>query len=150
MLVKAILLVSQKLVDKKRTMSKISLKKNKIFFLLLKTAYQKKQKVLIYPSTNNNLLSILKKLQEKGLILGYVQRNLMEMQIFLRYDMQSLPAINTIFFFPRCRYISLKQIQAFSNDYPLSLSLLNTKFGILDLHECQKKNCGGELIVTIT
>lgn len=130
-------------------MSKFSLKKNKNFFLLLKTAYQKKQKVLIYPFPNPNLLVILRKLQEKGLILGYY-KNLMEIQVFLRYDMQSLPAINTIFFFPKCRYIPLKKIKSFTNDYPLSLSLLNTQFGILDLNECQKKNCGGELIVTIT
>lgn len=146
---KVILLVYLKLVDK-NTMSKYYFKKNKIFFLLLKTAYQKKQKVLFYPAINQNFLVILKKLQEKGLILGYSQRSLTEIQVFLRYDMQSLPAINTVFFFPKCRYISLKQIIAFKNDYPLSLSLLNTQFGILDLNECQKKNCGGELIVTIT
>lgn len=150
MLVKVTLLVYQKLVDKKLIMSKFYLKKNKIFFLLLKTAYQKKQKVLIYPSKNNNLLIILKKLQEKGLILGYSHLNISEIQVFLRYDMQSLPAINTIFFFPKCRYISIKKLKAFTNDYPLSLSLLNTQFGILDINECQKKNCGGELIVTIT
>lgn len=79
-----------------------------------------------------------------------MQETLKEMRIFLRYDRQSLPAINTVFFFPKCRYISLKKIKALTNDYPLSLSFLNTKFGILDFHECQKKNCGGELIVTIT
>lgn len=150
MLVKVILLVYQKLVDKKFSMPKFYLKKNKNFFLSLKTAYQKKQKVLVYPSKNNNLLIILKKLQEKGLILGYSQRSISEIQVFLRYDMQSLPAINSIFFFPKCRYISLKKLKAFTNDYPLSLSLLNTQFGILDIKECQTKNCGGELIVTIT
>jgi len=126
------------------------LKTIKFFFLLLKTAYQKKQKVLLYPSKNNNLLLILKKLQEKGLILGYSHKNIAELQVFLRYDMQSLPAITTIFFFPKCRYISIKELKAFTNDYPLSLSFLNTQFGILDINECQKKNCGGELIVTIT
>lgn len=65
MRVKVILLAYPKRVDKK-TMAQFTLKKNKIFFLLLKTAYQKKQKVLIYPAQNKNLLTILKKLQEKG------------------------------------------------------------------------------------
>ncbi len=79
----------------------------------------------------------------------FFSRSLSEMQIFLRYDMKSLPAINDIFLFPKCRYISIKTLKAFTNDYPLSFSLLNTRFGILDMEECQKKNCGGELIVTI-
>ena len=106
--------------------------------------------MLLYGSKNQNFLTILKKLQEKGLILGYCLKKTSEMQIFLRYDLQSLPAINTIFLFPKMRYISLKKIKNFKNNYPLSLSLLNTQFGILDLKECQEKNCGGELIVTIT
>ena len=124
-------------------------KKYKIFFLLLKTAYQKKQRFFKYSSKNPNLLMILKKLQEKSLILGYFHLNLSELQIFLRYDLQSLPAINRVFFFPKNRYISIKKIKALTNDHPLSLSLLNTQFGILDLKECQKKNCGGEFLVTI-
>lgn len=131
-------------------MAQLYYKKHKIFFLLLKTAYQKKQKVFFYSSKNQNLVTILKKLQEKGLILGYSFRNTAEIQVFLRYDLQSLPAINTIFLFPKCRYISLKKLKSLKNNYPLSLSLLNTQFGILDLKECQEKNCGGELIVTIT
>lgn len=124
-------------------------KKYKNFFLLLKTSYQKKQKFFNYSSQNNHLLTILKKLQENSLILGYFHLNVAELQIFLRYDLQSLPAINQIFLFPKNRYISTKKIKALMNDYPLSLSLLHTQFGILDLKECQKKNCGGELIVTI-
>ena len=75
--------------------------------------------------------------------------NSSELQIFLRYDMKSLPAINNIFLFPKCRYISIKTLKAFTNDYSLAFSLLNTRFGILDVEECKKKNCGGELIVTI-
>ena len=130
-------------------MTNISDKKHKNFFLLLKTAYQKKQKFFIYPAKNPNLLTILKKLQEKTLILGYFHLNVFEIQIFLRYDMQSWPAINNIFLFPKYRYISLKTLKAFTNDYPLSLALLNTQFGILDGKECQGKNCGGEFLVKI-
>lgn len=74
---------------------------------------------------------------------------LFEIQVFLRYDMKSLPALNQTFLFPKCKHISLKTLQAFTNDYPLSFSLLNTRFGILDMDECKKKNCGGEMMVTI-
>ena len=130
-------------------MKNTSDKKYHKFFLLLKNAYQKKQKFFNYSSKNLNLLIILKKLQENSLILGYFHLNISEIQIFLRYDLQSLPAINHVFLFPKNRYISLKKIKAFTNDHPLSLSLLNTQFGILDLKECQKKNCGGEFLVTI-
>lgn len=130
-------------------MSNIDYKKHKTFFLLLKTAYQKKQKFFIYPENNPTLLVILRKLQEKSFILGYFPRNISEIQIFLRYDMQSFPAINQLFLFPKCRYASKKLLKAVTNDYPFSFSLLHTQFGILDINECQKKNCGGEFIVTI-
>ncbi len=130
-------------------MSGLYNKKHKFFFLILKTAYQKKQKFFNYSSNNPKLLLILKKLQEKSFIQGFCQVNFSEIQIFLRYDMKSLPAINSIFLFPKCKYISIKTLQAFTNDYALSFSLLNTRFGILDMDECKKKNCGGELIVTI-
>lgn len=130
-------------------MSNFYNKKHNFFFLLLKTAYQKKQKFFNYSSNNPKLLVILKKLQEKSLIQGFYQVNFTELQIFLRYDMKSLPAISSIFLFPKCRYISIKTLKAFTNDYSLAFSLLNTRFGILDVEECKKKNCGGELIVTI-
>lgn len=130
-------------------MSGLYNKKHKFFFLILKTAYQKKQNFFNYSSNNPKLLLILKKLQEKSFIQGFCQVNFSEIQIFLRYDMKSLPAINSIFLFPKCKYISIKTLQAFTNDYALSFSLLNTRFGILDMDECKKKNCGGELIVTI-
>lgn len=130
-------------------MSNFYNKKHQFFFLLLKTAYQKKQKFFNYSSNNPKILLILKKLQEKSLIQGFCQISSSELQIFLRYDMKSLPAINTIFLFPKCRYISIKTLKAFTNDYSLAFSLLNTRFGILDVDECKKKNCGGELIVTI-
>ena len=123
--------------------------KQSFFFSLLKNAYQKKQKFFTYAANNPKILIILKKLQEKSLIQGYYQKNSYELQIFLRYDMKSLPAINNIFFFTKRRYISIKTLKAFTNDYFLAFSLLNTRFGILDLEECKKKNCGGELIVTI-
>jgi len=131
-------------------MSNFYKKNQKNFFLVLKIAYQKKQKFFNYLSKNPNLLLIVKKLQEKSLILGYSQSSLYEIRIFLRYDLQSLPAINEVFLFPKHRYISKKTLKAFANNYPLSFSLLNTQFGILDVNECQKKNCGGEFIVTIT
>jgi ribosomal protein S8 len=124
-------------------------KKPKFFFLILKTAYQKKQKFFTYPSNNPKLILILKKLQEKSFIQGFYQMGFSEIKIFLRYDPKSLPAINTVFLFPKCKHISIKTLQAFTNDYSLSFSLLNTRFGILDMDECKKKNCGGELIVTI-
>jgi ribosomal protein S8 len=130
-------------------MANVYNKKHKIFFLSLKTAYQKKQRFFTYFSKNPKLIIILKKLQEKSLIQGFYQTNVSQLQIFLRYDMNSLPAINNIFLFPKCKYISLKTLKAFQNDYFLSFSLLNTKFGILDMEECKKKNCGGELLVTI-
>lgn len=130
-------------------MSKFYNKKHQFFFLALKTAYQKKQKFFTYASKSSKIVLILKKLQEKSLIQGFCRMNLSEIQIFLRYDLKSLPVVNHIFFFPKCKYISLKTIKAFTNDYALSFSLLNTRFGILDLDECKKKNCGGELIVTI-
>lgn len=130
-------------------MSNLYKEKYKNFFLLLKTAYQKKQKFFIYHANNPKVLLILKKLQEKSLIQGFSQVSLSELQIFLRYDMKSLPAIQSIFLFPKCRHISVKKLKSFANDYALSFSLLNTRFGILDLEECQKKNCGGELLVTI-
>ena len=124
-------------------------KNNKNFFLLLKIAYQKKQKFFTYAFTNPNLSMILKKLQEKSLIQGFYQIGISEVKIFLRYDMQSLPAINDIFLFPKGRYLSVKLLKAFKNDYPISLSFLNTRFGILDINGCQQNNCGGELLVTI-
>ena len=117
-------------------------KKHKLFFLILKTAYQKKQKFFTYPSNNPKLLLILKKLQEKSFIQGFCQMDSDKIQIFLRYDMKSLPAINNIFLFPKCKSISIKTLQAFINDYSLAFSLLNTRFGILDMDECKKKNCG--------
>jgi ribosomal protein S8 len=124
-------------------------KNHKNFFLLLKTAYQKKQKFFIYTSKNKSLQIILKKLQEKSLILGYAQTKNFQLHIFLRYDRQSLPAINNIFLFPKGRYISLKKLKSFTNAAPFSFSLLHTTFGILETKECEKKNCGGEFIVTI-
>lgn len=130
-------------------MSNVDYKKHKTFFLLLKTAYQKKQKFFLYPENNPTLLLILKKLQENSFILGYVPKNNFEIQIFLRYDARSLPAINALFLFPKSRSVSKKLLNAIKNDYPFSFSLLHTQFGILDMNECQKKNCGGELIVTI-
>ena len=130
-------------------MSNFYNKNHKFFFSLLKTAYQKKQKFFIYSAKNSKNFLILKKLQEKSLIQGFSRVNLSETQIFLRYDMKSLPAVNDIFLFPKCKYLSIKTLKAFTNDYALSFSLLNTRFGILDLDECKKKNCGGELIVTI-
>jgi len=120
-------------------MSSVYNKKHKIFFLSLKTAYQKKQKFFTYSSKNSKLVLILKKLQEKSLIQGFFQVNLSEIRIFLRYDMKSLPAIHHIFLFPKCKYISVKTLKAFTNDYALSFSLLNTRFGILDMDECKKK-----------
>ena len=130
-------------------MSNFYNKKHKFFFLSLKTAYQKKQKFFTYSTKSSKIVWILKKLQEKSLIQGFCQTNLSELQISLRYDFKSLPAIHQIFFFPKCKYISVKTLKAFTNDYALSFSLLNTRFGILDMDECKKKNCGGELIVTI-
>lgn len=130
-------------------MTNVYKKKYKDFFLLLKIAYQKKQKFFHYTANNPKVLIILKKLQEKSLIQGFSQVNFSELRIFLRYDMKSLPAINNIFLFPKCRYVSIKTLKGFANDYFLSFSLLNTRFGILDIEECKKKNCGGELIVTI-
>ena len=130
-------------------MSNLYQKKHKNFFLSLKIAYQKKQKFFTYSSMNENLILILKKLQEKSLIQGFSQVNFSKFQIFLRYDMKSTPAINNIFLFPNYRYISVKTLKAFANDYSVSFSLLNTRFGILDIDECKKKNCGGELFVSI-
>ena len=124
-------------------------KNHRFFFLLLKTAYQKKQKFFTFSSKNQKLILILQKLQEKSLIQGFHQTNFFEVQVFLRYDMRSFPAINDIFLFSKCKYISLKTLKAFTNDYSLSFSLLNTRFGILDAEECKKKNCGGEIMVTI-
>ena len=86
MLVKVILLVFQRLVDKTLKMTNLLYKNHKIFFLLLKTAYQKKQKFFIYPSRNQELLRILNKLQEKSLIGSYTSITIFSMQIFLRYD----------------------------------------------------------------
>jgi len=130
-------------------MSNLHYQKNKNFFLILKIAYQKKQKFFTYFSTSTNLIIILKKLQEKSLIQGFFQKNFSEIQVFLRYDMQSLPAISNILLFPKARYLSIKTLKSMKNDYFLSLSLLNTRFGILDINDCHKKNCGGELFVTI-
>ena len=149
MLAKVILLELQKQVDKNYPMSVFYQKKHRFFFSLLKTAYQKKQKFFVYSANNSKLNLILKKLQEKSLIQGFYSLNPYETQIHLRYDMKSLPAINDIFLFSKCRYISVKTLKAFTNDYALSFSLLNTRFGILDMDECKKKNCGGELFVTI-
>lgn len=131
-------------------MSNLYYKKYKNFFLSLKNAYKKKQKFFIYPSKNEHLIVILKKLQENSFIASYVFGNEEFIEVFLRYDLQNLPAINYLFLLPEKRFISSKQLKLLKNDYPLSLSLINTKFGILDTKECQKKNCGGELIVIIT
>ena len=87
-------------------MESLYYKKHKIFFLALKTAYQKKQKFFFYPSKNEHLIGILKKLQEKSLITGYVSGENSVFQVFLRYDMQNVPAMNYIFLFPKNRYIS--------------------------------------------
>ena len=130
-------------------MSNLYKKKYQNFFLWLQTAYRKKQKFFIYSSHNAKIVLILKKLQEKSLIQGYSQISWKEFQIFLRYDMKSLPAITNIFLFPKCKYISTRTMKSFTNDYSLSFSLLHTRFGILDMDECRKKNCGGEMIVTI-
>lgn len=104
MRVKVILLVYLKPVDKEKMRSF----QNKIenFFLSLKIASEKKQKVLIYPAQNPNFFVILKKLQELGLILGYTQKKSTEIEIILHYDMQSLPVISQVFIFPKGRYIS--------------------------------------------
>ena len=149
MLAKVISQEFQRQVDKNYFMPTFYQKKHRFFFSLLKTAYQKKQKFFIYSANNSKLILILKKLQEKSLIQGFYKISPSETQIHLRYDMKSLPAINDIFLFSKCKYISIKTLKAFTNDYALSFSLLNTRFGILDMEECKEKNCGGELFVTI-
>jgi ribosomal protein S8 len=147
MLIPVILQVFQKPADK---MSQPNYKELKYFFILLKNAYQKKKKFFTYPMVTANLLTVLVNLQKKSLILGYYQLNNQEVKIFLRYDMQSLPAITQIFILPPLRYITVRMLNKFVNDYPYSLGLISTRYGILTVSECKKKNCGGELIVSIT
>lgn len=116
---------------------------------MLKISYQKRQKYFVYQGYTPELIAILKKLQRKALILGYFEKNDLELQVFLRYDLQSLPAINELFLFPKCRYVSKETLKRILNDYPLSFSLIQTHHGLLDLDECLAKNCGGELLVNI-
>ena len=95
-------------------MANVYNKKHKFFFLSLKTAYQKKQRFFTYFSKNPKLIIILKKLQEKSLIQGFYQTNVSQLQIFLRYDMNSLPAINNIFLFPKMQIYFFKNFESFS------------------------------------
>lgn len=131
-------------------MSQANYNELKLFFLLLKSSYQKKKRFFTYPVITSNLLTILINLQKNSLILGYHQISNQEIKIFLRYDLQSLPAITQIFFFPPLRYVTVRMLKKFVNDYPYTLGLVQTRYGILTVSECQKRNCGGELIASIS
>jgi ribosomal protein S8 len=131
-------------------MPNINYKEIKNFFRLLQSAYKKKKKFFVYPFVTSRLLSVLSILQQSAFILGYYQINNREIQIYLRYDAQSLPVLNSIYFFPSLRYVTVKMLKRFANDYPYSLLLVNTRYGVLNNKDCQKQNCGGELIIAIS
>jgi ribosomal protein S8 len=131
-------------------MSRINYKELKLFLLLLRSAYQKKKRFFTYPVITPNLLITLMNLQKNSLILGYHQVSNQEIKIFLRYDMQSLPAITQVFFFPPLRYVTSRMLHKFVNDYPYALGLVQTRYGILTVAECQKRNCGGEFLASIS
>jgi ribosomal protein S8 len=126
----------------------VNYKELKPFFLSLEHAIQKRQKYFIYPKITPNLLAVLSHLQKSSFILGYFRKQT-ELKIFLRYDNQSLPVISKIVVLPSLRYIKVSALNKFVNNYPYSLALISTPYGILNVSECQNKNCGGELIVTI-
>jgi ribosomal protein S8 len=50
----------------------------------------------------------------------------------------------------RKRFISASMLKSFILHHPTSFALIGTKYGILSLQQCQKFNCGGELILLLT
>jgi ribosomal protein S8 len=162
MQMRVILLVYPKLVDKNvnksRTVIDLIQKKRKHeieqFFHFYYHAIQIRQLFFIYPFLTQNILVVLNHLEKQTIISGYHILNVQKVKIFLHYDVsRNIPLAQSIIFFSsrgRKRFISVKLLKAFAQHYPNSFVLIGTKYGILNLSQCQKLNCGGELILSIT
>jgi ribosomal protein S8 len=126
----------------------------KYFFQLYMSAWKKKQLFFIYPFLTQNIFRLIKHLEKKNYISGYAVLNMHNVKIFFRYERTKqnilFPQI-TFFSSPeKKRFISARILKSFQQYYPNTVALIGTKHGILSLEECQKLNCGGELILSIT
>jgi ribosomal protein S8 len=101
-----------------------------------------------------NVFLLIKHLEKKNYISGYVVLNMHTIKIFFRYERTNRKLLfwQITFFSSRekKRFISAKILKFFRQYYPNTFALIGTKYGILSLEECQKLNCGGELILSIT
>jgi len=123
------------------------------FFQFYSRAIQLRQLFFVYPSLTKNILILLDHLEKQALISGYKIWNVQKVKVFLRYDSsKKMPLIQAIKFFSmrgRKRFISALMLKSFVLHYPNSFALIGTKYGILSLQQCQKFNCGGELILLL-
>jgi len=123
------------------------------FFYFYSSAVQKQKLSFFYPFLTQNLLIILNYLEKEAIIAGYYIQNMQKVKIFLRYQIsKNIPLIKKIIFFSyrgRKRFLPVKMFKSFMQYYPNSFTLVATKYGILNLKQCQELNCGGELILSI-
>jgi ribosomal protein S8 len=162
MQMRVILLVYPKLVDKDINKNKVVMvdliqkkRKREIeqFFHFYFRAVHIRQLFFTYPFLTQNILGVLNHLEKQGIISGYHILNVQRVKVFLHYDVsRNIPLIQNIMFFSsrgRKRFISAQTLKSFVQHYPNSFVLIGTKYGILNLSQCQKLNCGGKLILSI-
>jgi ribosomal protein S8 len=124
------------------------------FFQFYFHAIQLRRLFFVYPFLTKNILVLLDHLEKQTLISGYKIWNVQKIKVFLRYDpSKKMPLIQKFTLFSirgRKRFISAFMLKSFVLHYPTSFALIGTKYGILSLQQCQKFNCGGELIFLLT
>ena len=125
-------------------MSNFYNKNHKIFFSLLKTAYQKKQKFFIYSAKNSKIFLILKKLQEKSLIQGYLAVWIfLKRKFFYVMIWKVYPQLVISFSFQNANIISIKTLKAFTNDYASFFFFIKYTFWYSRSRWMQKKKLWG-------
>lgn len=138
--------------------TKIRKEKNSLEFHRFFRAYlnsaRAKALFFVYPSVTNNILELLKYLEKDSRIAGYHVTKDKQIKVFLNYDMtRNEPLVQKIILFSskgRKRIATLHMLKLFNHHYPNSLALLRTRYGLLNLKDCQAKKCGGEFVVSIT
>jgi len=118
-------------------------------------AIKTKELFFIYTDITPNILGLVKCLEINSRIAGsHIVEGQDKIKIFLNYDLtKNEPLIQKIILFSsrgRKRIATQPMLKMFHYQYPHSLGIIGTRYGIMSSKECQTKNQGGEFIASIT
>jgi len=125
------------------------------FFRLYMHAIKTKELFFIYTKLTPNILDLIKCLEINSRIAGYhILEGQDQVKIFLNYDLtKNEPLVQKIVLFysrGRKRIATWPMLKMFHYQYPHSLGIVGTRYGIMSSKECQTRNQGGEFIASIT